>query len=254
VERIEKGERNIRLEMEGYLPYTRKVLITPKTLARVEAELTPEPASLTIVSNPEDASVYMNGELQGTAPVVLENLSPGMYSVRVSLRGHADEQKTVQLGLGQQVTEEFRLTRNSGTLQLVTRPAGVRVNIDGEYMGTTEAASGRTDRVSLPLQIDLLSKGAHTLQLVREGYTFANKRFFIQQDQVTTLEETLDRKFIPNVLVRTGEGEDRTLTGVLIRKHTNGDLELEIRPGVFRTIPAAEVISVEPLKQEEELD
>jgi len=150
--------------------------------------------------------------------------------------------------------EEFQMVRNSGTLQLVTRPAGVRVSVDGEYVGTTTAPEGRTDRVSLPLQVDMLSRGSHTLQLVREGYTFENKRFFIQKDKVTALEETLERRFIPDVLVRTGEGQDRTITGVLIRKHLNGDLEVEIRPGVFRTILAGEILSVEPLKQEEELE
>jgi len=254
IDRIEQGEREITLELPGFRPYRRKVLITPKEVARVDATLTALPGGLSIATLPTGARVYINGELQGESPVNLEEVAPGAYNVRVELRGHAEIERVVRVARGQALVEEFRLERNSGTLQIVTRPAGVRVNIDGEYMGTTKAPPERTDRVSLPLQIDLLSRGSHTLQLVKEGYTFENERFFIEQDKVTTLEKTLERKFIPNVLVRIGAGEDRTLTGVLVRKHINGDVELEIRPGVFRTILARDIIAVEPLKQEETLE
>ncbi len=253
IDRIEQGEREITLELPGFRPYRRTVLISPKEAARVDATLTPLPGGLSIATLPTGARVYVNGELQGTAPVNMEEVAPGAYNIRVELRGHADIERVVQVTRGDAVVEEFRMERNSGTLQLVTRPAGVKVSIDGEFMGTTKAPEERTDRVSLPLQIDLLSHGSHTLQLVKEGYTFENKRFFIEKDKVTALEEILTRKFIPNVLVRMGERGGQTLTGVLIRKHINGDVELEIRPGVFRTILAGNIVSMEPLKQEETL-
>jgi hypothetical protein len=101
--------------------------------------------------------------------------------------------------------------------------------------------------------IDMLSQGSHTLQLVREGYSFETKRFFITKDQITALEETLERKFIPNVVLRIGNGPDDAITGVLQRRFPNGDVELEIRKGVFRTFQFGTYQSVEPLKQEEEV-
>jgi hypothetical protein len=254
IERIQQGERVITLEMPGFEVYTRNILVESGKLARIDASLAPLPGGLSIATLPSEARVYVNGELKGESPVNLTDLTPGAYSVRVEKRGYAEQQRSVQVGRGTAIVEEFRLERNSGTLQIVTLPAGVRVNIDGEYMGTTQAPEGRSDRVSLPLQIDMLSRGSHTLQLVREGYTFQNKNFFITQDKVTVLEETLERKFIPNIVVSTGEGEDETRTGVLVRRHLNGDIEIEIRPGVYRTIPAEDIIKVEALKQEETLD
>lgn len=254
LERIERGERTVSLEMDGYRSYARKVLISPDEVARVDATLDPLPGGLTVVTMPDKARVYVNGEPRGESPLILEDLRPGTYSLRVEKRGYAEDRREVQIERGGDIIEEFELVRNSGTLQIVTRPAGVRVNIDGEYVGTTRAVEGRSDRVSLPLQVDMLSRGSHTLQLVREGYTFENKKFFIQKDEITALEETLRRKFIPDVLVKTGERQEDVMTGVLIREHLNGDLELEIRPGVFRTIREEEIVSVEPLKQEETLD
>ena len=250
---IGRGDRDIFLQLPGYEPYRNTVSVAPTTTARVDAVLTPLPGGLGIVTVPNGARVYVDGEYKGEAPINIRGIEPGAHNVRVDLRGHAADSRTVQIGRGESVVEEFQLERNSGTLQIITRPAGVNVNIDGEFMGKTLPGTDASDVVSRLLMIDMLSQGSHTLQLVREGYTFETKRFFITKDQVSTLEETLERKFIPNVILRIGHGKDEVITGVLQRRHPNGDVGLEIRKGVFRTFPADTIISLEPLKQEEDL-
>lgn len=252
--RVGRGERDITLQLSGYEPARRSVMVNPADTTRVEFDMTPLPGGLNIVALPEGSRVYLNGEFAGEAPVSIPEIEPGAHLVRVEARGHADISRTVQINRGERVVEEFRLERNSGTLQLVTRPANVRVSINGEYMGTTQRGTDGSDVVSRPLQIDMLSQGSHTLQLVREGYTFSNKRFFIRMDEVTALDESLERQFIPNVLLRTGNGPDEVITGVLIRRFNNGSVELEIRKGVFRTFSRSEYISIEPLEQEERLE
>ncbi len=254
IPRVQEGERDVRLQMAGFEAYANRITVIPSEAARIDATLSPLPGGLSVVSVPDGARIYVNGEYRGDSPLNLAELSPGVYTLRASLRGHADVNSTVEVARGQNKVEELQMERNSGILQIVTRPAGVKVNINGEFMGTTKAASGSTDVVSLPLQIDLLSQGSHTLQLVKQGYSFENKRFFITKDEVTTLDESLERLFIPNTLVRTGDGQDDVVIGVLIRRHLNGDIELEVSKGIFQTVPRAEVKSVEPLKQEEQID
>ena len=254
LDRIGRGERDITIQMAGFEPERRNVIIEPSATARVEFDLTPLPGGLSVITTPENANVYINGELQGEAPVNMTKIEPGTHLVRVEARGHAEQSRTIEIDRGERKLEEFRLERNSGTLQLVTRPANVRVSINGEYMGTTQRGTDGSDVISSPLQINLLSQGAHTLQLDREGYTFANKRFFIRQDEVTALDERLERQFIPNVLVRIGDGPDEVITGVLIRRYNNGSVELEIHKGVFRTFTRSEYISIDPLEQEETLE
>jgi hypothetical protein len=56
-----------------------------------------------------------------------------------------------------------------------------------------------------------------------------------------TLHEKLTRLFIPDILVRTGAGEGGTRTGLLLREYPNGDLELEVRPGVIDRIKGTDV-------------
>jgi hypothetical protein len=252
--RVPEGQRDLVLQMPGFEPYRSSVLISPGDTAQVTATLNPMPGSLSVVSIPNAARIYINGEFKGEAPVNLPTIAPGAYNLRAEIRGHAEETRTVNVARGASVVEEFRLERNSGILQIVTRPAGVRVNINGEFLGTTQPRDRETDVVSQPLQIDMLSQGTHTLQLVRQGYSFETKRIVITKDQVTALDETLRRLFIPNTIVKTGAAQDNVKTGVLVRRHINGDVELETREGIFLTIPANEIVSIEPLKQEERIE
>ncbi len=254
LERVAEGQRELLLQLPGYEPYRATVEVRPGEAARLDATLTPLPGSLGVVSIPNGARIYLNGEPRGEAPLNLGDLPPGAYNLRAELRGHAPQTRTVQIARGASLVEEFRLERDSGTLLLVTEPADVAVSINGERAGVTRPRPGQTDTLSQPLQIDMLSQGAHTLQLTREGYTTITKRFFITKDQVTNLTETLERLFIPNTLVRTGATVDNVVTGVLVRRHLNGDLELETRRGIFRLIPAGDIVSVEPLRQEERLE
>lgn len=254
LERIGRGEREITLQLPGFQEARRRVLVEPSATSRVEVAMTPLPGGLSVIAMPKGARVYVNGEFAGKAPVNITEIEPGAHLVRVEARGHADDSRRITIDRGERVVEEFRLERNSGTLQIVTRPANVRVSVNGEFMGTTQRGTDGSDVVSRPLQVDMLSQGSHTLQLVREGYSFETKRFFIRMDEVTALDETLERQFIPNVLIRIGNGPDDVITGVLIRRYNNGSVELEIRKGVFRTFTRSEYIDIEPLEQEETLE
>lgn len=248
LDRVPQGERDLVIQLPGHAAYRRSVLVSPNDTVRVDARLTAMPARLEVSSLPRGARIYLNEALRGEAPLVLEDLEPGNYVVRAELRGHADQSRTLTLPRGGSESVEFRMERNSGTLEIITRPADVRVIVNGEYVGTTRARG--TDVISQPLQVEMLSQGFHTLQLVREGFAFETRRFSITRDEVTTLDETLRRIFIPNTIVRTGVGQDQAIIGHLVRTHPNGNVELEIREGIFRTIPAADIISVEPLRQE----
>jgi len=254
LDRVPRGRREVELRLTGFQTYRRSLTVEAGDTSRVDAELDPIPGRLRVTTSPSGSRVFVNDRMRGEAPLEVEGLAPGQYTLRVEQRGHESASRLINIEAGEELVESFELERNSGTLQLVTRPAGVSVSIDGEFIGVTEPARDGSDVVSRPMVIDMLSQGSHTLQLVREGYAFETKRFFITRDEVTALDETLERQFIPNVLVRTGPGRDEVITAVLERRHPNGDLDLEIRRGVFRTMPAGSYLSVEPLREEEDIE
>lgn len=247
VERVKTGTVLVEISLEGYVPFQQEMRLRAGEEARLDAALIPLPSGLTVYSAPPEARVYVNNQIAGDTPLTLTNLTVGEYEVRVEKRGYAPQQRSVRLGSGARGIEEFRLERNSGTLVLVTEPAGVQVYVDGTLAGVT--TSQESDVISEPFTVDLLEEGDHRLQLTLQGYTWRPKPFRIEMNQVLSMHERMTRMFLPNTRIRTGEGAAEAFTGVLIRRHPNGDVDLETHPGIIVTLSADEILSIEPIRR-----
>ncbi len=248
VDRVPAGEANIELTLEGFYPHREKRALRAGDALTIDVALRPQPSVVRVVSIPDGARVYLNDEYAGVTPMVISNLPPGAHRVRAEAKGHEPAARTVRVPPAGAITEEFRLTRNSGTLILVTEPAGVEVFVDGERQGVTISAVSAV--VSDPFVVDWLPRGPHTVQLARTGYTHSPVRIQIESGQVVNLHEKMTRRFIPDTLVRTGIQPQDVRTGALIRQHPNGDIVLETAPGITVTIRKAEILSIEPLRDD----
>ena len=112
----------------------------------IDARLTPLPGTLRIVTIPDGARVYVNDEYKGRAPYDLLNAKPGEYRIRVDMPGHEPNARTVTIDKGASSTEEFRLVKNTGRIELVTAPSSAMVLIDGKKHGLTTTSKGGTWR------------------------------------------------------------------------------------------------------------
>jgi hypothetical protein len=245
VDEIPAGITMIKLSKEGYAPHQESINLRIGDRHEVQAVLEGLPATLEVVSIPEKARVYFNDQLRGTTPHTARNLEPGTYRVRVELPGYETDARTIPIEANETKTEEFRLLKNSGLLVLVTEPAGVKVFIDGRFQGETEPST--SDVVSKAMEIDLLTQGEHMLQLSKSGFIRSSKKILIQPNKIVSLHEKLTRRFIPDTMVWVGTGPEGVKTGRLVQKHPNGDVELEMRPGIFLTIPAEQIIQIKDL-------
>ena len=248
VDRLPTGESELVVESEGYFAQRQKFKLQAGDAQRIHVALKPIPATLTVLSVPPGAQVYVDEQLRKDTPVAVEGLEPGKHVVRVELEGYETDTRPLELAKAEKRTEEFRLTRNSGTLEIVTEPSGVKVFVDGKERGTT--AAGTSDLLSQPLTVDLLSLGQHRLQLSRTGCFPVEKTFMVEPNKTVPLHESLKRRFIPDTIVRVGTGPSDVREGCVTRRHPNGDIELETKPGIFLTIKAAEIVSVEAVPVE----
>lgn len=247
IDRIKSGEATVEISLDGYLPHQQEVRLRAGEEYNVRAELVPLPSGLTVYSVPDNARVYVDSRFEGETPLTLTNLVVGSYSIRVDKEGYESQERSADLSPGSKRIEEFRLDSNSGQIVLVTEPAGVKVFIDGERVGVTEPSD--SDIISNPLEIDLVPQGRHRLQLMREGYVYEPRSIDIDRNEMLTLHEQMQRLFIPDTLVRTGEGSSGTYRGILLRRHPNGDVDLETRPGIIVTIQRDEIQSIESLNR-----
>ena len=149
--------------------------------------------------------------------------------------------RTVEIDRAQKKVEEFRLARNVGVLEVMVKPNGVSVLVDGVKKGTVlPGPSDPMGTLSLELPV-----GEHIVAIQLKGYGPVEKRVTIQKGGTLTLKEILKRAFMADTRVTMTTGE--VLTGVLGEKLPNGDLKLETQLGIYKTLASAQVVKVEPI-------
>ena len=77
-------------------------------------EATPAPAgtgSLTVRSDPAGASVYLDGEKVGTTPVTVRDVAPGSHRLLLTLQGHQDIARPVEIASGQDTEADITFPR-----------------------------------------------------------------------------------------------------------------------------------------------
>jgi uncharacterized membrane protein len=118
----------------------------------VAATTTPaRTGSLTVTTNADDATVFLNERSLGPSGTTFANIAPGTYRVRISAPGFADYTTNVTVRAG--ATVNLNVSLNAQRLPLTVRSnvEGALVFIDGRQAGT-------------------IRNGAYTTQVARDGY------------------------------------------------------------------------------------
>jgi hypothetical protein len=124
-----------------------------------------ETGSIDVQSTPGGGNVYLEGNLVGVTPVVVADLSPGLYTVLIQKDGYDTFENTsviVSAGNTTQVYAVLEQTPSSsdttGSLDITSIPSNAEVYLDDAYKGRT------------PLLIVNLDPGAYMLRIEKEGY------------------------------------------------------------------------------------
>ena len=141
VDRIPSGDIELEITLKGYQKHQEKIVLNAGGVFEVRVTLKPLPATLSVQTLPAKARIYLKDQFQGESPLVLTNLPPGNYRLRAELRGYEADARDLVLKPEDRITEEFRFTRNSGMLVIVTTPPGVKVFVDGEERGASLPSS-----------------------------------------------------------------------------------------------------------------
>jgi hypothetical protein len=247
IDRIPGGSVTLEIKAEGFQPHKRDVSLAAGEVQKVEAQLKPLPGTLRIVSIPEDARVYVNDEFKGATPFDLANAKPGTYRVRVDKAGHEPVARDVTLEKGASITEEFRLSKNTGRLEIITAPAGSTLLVDGKKVGITLARGTDTSAVSDPYSVEDVLEGEHQLEVFRKGFATQKRPIEVKRNETLSLQFKLVRQFIPNYEVTTTRSYHK---GVLEFMNEEG-IRIETAPGISQTIPMKDVKSHGPLREAE---
>ena len=112
------------------------------------------PIRVEFTSDPEGASVYVDGEAKGKTPLVIRDLGPGKHHARFQLDSRETADDFFAVDYGSMVTRHVELKKIRGLLLLTSDPAGATVMRDGLSLGETPRLittlpAGETQRMIL---------------------------------------------------------------------------------------------------------
>ncbi|MCG2660169.1 MAG: PEGA domain-containing protein, partial [Kiritimatiellae bacterium] len=242
---IASGKHTIELALPGYFPFQKEFSVQAGDQRTIKTTLAPLPGKLTVRSTPPGARIYLNDQYKAETPLSAD-VPAGKYAIRAEARGFDPQTRTNTVVIGMESSVEFNLVKSSGTILISTEPPGIGVYMDGELRGTTRGQRS----ISEQLQIDFVPQGKRMLQFTRPGYFNITRTVDIQPKQTVILHEKLKLRpvpFVPNMIVRTGINAEDIFRGIVRERFDNGNIKLEIEPGIFKTFTPAEVLSIEAI-------
>ena len=150
--------------------------------------------------SPVDAEIRIDGRLLEPG-VVSHPVVVGTHSVVVERPGYQPEQNEVEVAAGGTILVDNLLIRLSAVVEVLSRPNGATVTMDGQPMGTTEgiassdfvptgdAALYPSTDFSEALVIQGLQPGRHTLEVSLDG--FRTRRSEIEVEDLVDYRSTV---------------------------------------------------------------
>lgn len=114
--------------------------------------------SILVSSSVEGASVYLDGELVGEAPITREDVPAGRHRIRVESAGHKPYETNVRVRAGERAKVDANFELLAASVRVESDVPGATVFLDRNYIGTT------------PVDIKEVSPGEHQLTVSADGY------------------------------------------------------------------------------------
>jgi len=177
-----KGRHDVRIELDGYDPYTTTIDVRAGQTQSVTARLNQQVRAgmVEFTSSPSGADVYVDGRYVGTTPTGQIQFDAGSYTARFDLPGYDSMSVTFRARSGENRSVSVQLVAQSGTVVVQGNIGGALVFIDGRQVGTLPSGSGR-------LQINDVSPGTHELVVIAPGYATYVTSFNVGAGRTVTL-------------------------------------------------------------------
>lgn len=195
------------------------VIVTNRTLP-VNVTMIPLMGTISISSQPNKATIEIDGRPVGETPLKYDNLELGTHKIELKLTRYEDYSREIVIdeeNLHQDLN--IKLIEKKSYLAVSGAPAGSQVSIDGKKKGVLPV-----DRVSLPY-------GYHNLKVSRAGFHAYEEAILLSKPDIHTITVNLEPKnrLLSSIYssVLPGSGQiyaGQMLKGVIIGVGTVGSL------------------------------
>jgi hypothetical protein len=241
VNNLDAGTFAVVLTKDGFEPLTRNVEV-PGPPEKQVFNLQQKSGTCLITSEPTAVSVFSGTQLLGRTPFLLQGYEAGSYTFKLAKPGFEPVELEAMINEGQATQATATLENNTGGVEIVTIPAGVKVVIDGEVKGVTKAVDTLTNK-SEALVLAGFKHGNHKIYLDYNGVKSPEQPLVIEK---ATNTKKLLMLWYPGIRVTKKTGS--AVTGMLIQKNDLGDVVLVTGLNANHTrIPATQIETVEKL-------
>ncbi|NYT06232.1 MAG: PEGA domain-containing protein [Methanomicrobiales archaeon] len=134
---IPAGLHTIQLTHEGFADKSASIYVTDgmSTSFHHNFQLVPTTGSLSVITTPEGAVIYLDGIQRGVSNRVIDGIEPGAHELVLTKDGYKDARDTVEITAGVTMVHTRVLEGLDGTIVIDGFPAQADVYIDGELRG-----------------------------------------------------------------------------------------------------------------------
>ena len=184
VEGVQVGTRELMLIFPGYETLRKGVIVEDGKIGNVSEVLIPKTGSLTILSEPSGALVYLFDEPTGPTPLNIESLEVKEYVVRVELENYKPVTQRLNVQYNDNVTKKFDLAPLPGNVNAIIDPPNAEIFIKGKKYKLSRSGITKIK----------LNVGTHKLDIKKSGYDSQSRTVTIGPNQSVPVEVNLRKK------------------------------------------------------------
>jgi hypothetical protein len=164
---LSPGTYSVRADLSGYQSDSDTVIISAgqQQTERFTLQRIVSPGSITVISSPSRAYVYIDSNYRGLTPLTLTDVSPGSHGIELDLSGYYDWKSTVYVNSGQSQTVSATLSplaSKTGWILASSSPTDANVYVDSVLKGKTPASG--------ELTVSGVPAGNHDIRFELAGY------------------------------------------------------------------------------------
>ncbi|MGR3174615.1 MAG: PEGA domain-containing protein [Candidatus Scalindua sp.] len=198
----------VEVKKDGYDVWSEFVDVEGDKEKVLTAVLQIKTGSISVMSKPAKARIFLDGKEVGTTPDILESVDPGSHEVEVRKDGYDVWSKSVEVESDKKKTLTLELQINTGSISVKSEPAKARIFLDGKEVGIT------------PDTLWSVTPGKHEVE--------------IRKDRYEVWRESVDVKV----------GEENTLTSVLQVK--TGSIMIDSEPSIAKIYLDGKEVGITP--------
>jgi hypothetical protein len=164
---LELGEYSIEARKQYHRSVVKIVHITDNHASQTIQIDSPTPiyGSLHVKGSPSKASVYVDGEMVGTSPLIVNDLLIGEHEVKVEKDGCAVWKKTVTIAENEECIAKYELEKGVSLERVVLKG-----------MNATNLSVKREGGETFVFTYDLPKKGPVRLKMSTDGHTYVDQK------------------------------------------------------------------------------